>query len=394
MAIATSVNSSYFVLDVPDVRWTGAAAGEGKNVRVTITPENGAQVQFTEAYSPDEDGAITLRGLAELLQPYVKPCPTPLREDLLRSSGVWLATVTRASWTAQLFTEPDEGDPTTVSPTFHSYAYYASQRTNASPGETGIWLTRYTERSMVPTQPIVLSAFLTSSLSVQVRVTYETAAGTLAQTSFAPTLGNGAANPPAYAAVLHYTLSGIASAAHVDADSIHIVTVELRRNSTAIDSVTFHIDRTHKTQQRLVAFTNCYGMLETEALIGSNDRTTAMEAEYSWIDREYEKTSQEEITTEHLCAGSISEQQRSSLRDLAVSPEVYIFEEDGSSCFDKVTVTGIEMTDRRPRSAPQTAYIDLRRSHRHQEVVNRTGDTDSGGERHRIFDYTFDSTYN
>lgn len=393
MAIATSVNSSYFVLDTPDVRWTGAAAGEGKNVRVTITPENGAQVQFTEAYTPDEDGAITLRGLAELLQPYVKPCPTPLLQTLVTTSGVWLATVTRASWTAQLFTEPDEGDPATVSPTFHSYAYYASQRTCATPGTTAIWLTRYNERWVTPQQPMLLSAFLTSNISVNVRVTYESQ-GELHQTSFSPTLGAGAANPPSYAAVLHFTLSGIATLANVSAANIHSVTFRLLVSGSESDSVTFHIDRAHKTQLRIVAFTNCFGMMELESFTGSDERTTEMDAEFAWIDREYEKTDSEEVTVERLSAGHINDVQRSSLRDMAASPEVYLIHENGVACWDKMTVTAVELSDRRPRTAPQTGYITLRRSHRHQEVVSRTGDTDSGGERHRIFDYTFDYTYN
>ena len=339
----------------------------------------------------DADDAITLRGLAELLQPYVKPCPTPLREELLTTSGVWLATVTRALWTAQLY---DGSTPAVaIGAPFQSYAYYASQRTNTRPGSAAFWLTRYTDRSILPEQPMVLSAFLTGNLTVRVRVTY-LSSGVLAQTTFTPSLGEGAATPPSYAAVMHYTLDGIATAASVTAGSIQSVTFELLRDAAAVDSVTFRIDRTHRTQLRVVAFTNCFGMLETEALTGSDERTTEMAAEFAWMDRQYEKTAQDEVTTERLAARHITERQRDSLRDMAASPEVYLIHENGSGCFERMTVTAIEMTDRRPHTAPQTAYITLRRSHRHQEVVNRTGDTDAAGTRFRIFDYTFDESFN
>lgn len=392
MAIATSVDSSYFVLDVPDVRWTDADAG--RNIKITITPENGEPAEFTEGYVPDADHAVTLRGLSELLQPYVKPCPTPLRQDLLITSGVWLATVTRALWTAQLYTSPTDGSaPEPVGGPFQSYAYYASQRTDTRPGNAAFWLTRYIERTIQPEQPLVLSAFLTGNLTARVRVTY-LSEGVLAQTTFAPSLGEGAAIPPSFAAVLHYTLDGIAAAADVDAGSIKIVTFELVRDDSVLDSVTFHIERKHRTQLRIVAFTNCFGMLETEAITGADERTTEMEAEFAWVDRQYEKTTQDEVTAERLAARHMTKQQRDSLRDLAASPEVYLIHENGAECFERMTVTALEMTDRLPHTAPQTAYITLRRSHRHQEVVTRCGDTDPDSTRSRIFDYTFDKSFN
>lgn len=391
MAIATSVDSSYFVLDTPDVRWTGAAAG--RNVTVTITPSNGTPVFFTEGYTPDADGAVTLRGLAALLQPYVTPCPTPLRPELLTTSGVWLATVTRALWSAQLYDGSTPAAP--VGAPFQSYAYYASQRTDTRPGSAVFWLTRYTDRVITPEQPMVAAFFLTSdTLAARLRVFHLDTEGAIQTKTVAVALGENAVHgtPPSYAAVLHYTLSAVATAAEVTADSIRIVDFQLLRSGTVIDSVRFRIDRAHRPQLRLVAFTNCFGMLETEALTGADERTTEMSADFAWMDDEYEKTAQQEVTTERLCAGHVTEVQRNSLRDLAASPEVRLFHENGESCFERMTVTAIEMTDRRPRTQPQTAYVTLRRSARHQEVVSRTGDT--GDNRDRIFDYTFDETFN
>lgn len=390
MAITTTaLAASYFVLDVPDLRWTGAA--DADKVRVVITPRNGEGVDYTEPYVPDADGVVTLRGLAELIEPYVRPCPTPLRQDLVVGHGVWLATVVRASFTAQLL----RADGTTITPTFHSYAFYASRRTKATPGATAIWLTRYTERTILSVQPICLSVLLMNTLTAQLVVEgYKN--GTL-QTVTVPvnlSAGSGAASgtAPAYAAVVHYTVADLAEAAGMT--QVLRATAQLMRSGTMVDSVTFHVDYTHHAQRRVVAFTNCFGMLETEAFTGTDEVGTELEAEFAWVDRDYEKTSTREVTVHRLAARFTAGDRRDSLRDIATSTEVYLIHEEGTDSWQKMTVTGLEMTDTRPHTAPQTAFLTLRPAAMHQEEVDRTGDTDGGQTRHRIFDYTHDYTFN
>lgn len=405
MAIATSsLAASYFVLDVPDVRWSNAAAG--KTVRVTITPSNGAGVDLYETYTPDSNGVVTLRGLAELIQPYVKPCPTPLRQNLVTLHGVWLATVSKASFTAQLL----NGSNTTISPTFHSYAFYSSRRTQATPGATAIWLTRYTERTILPVQPIALSVLLMQDLTARFVVEGTAAGGTTIQTatvnipltsasgtnandeSYSSVSGAASGTAPTYAAVIHYTVADLALAAGIAVPLR--VTAELLRSGTVVDSVTYHIDRTHHAQRRVVAFTNCFGMLETEAFTGTDDEKTELDAEFGWVDRDYEKISTREVTQHRLATQFTDDVRARSLADIAASPEVFLIHADGTDCWEKMTVTAFDLTHNRPRTAPQTAYLTLRPSAMHQEEVQRTGDTDPGQARHRIFDYTHDYTFN
>ena len=395
MAITTStLAASYFVLDVPDVRWTDAA--DGRRVRVVIVPGNDAQVEFSEPYVPD-NGVVTLRGLAELLQPYVRPCPTPLRRDLMQGRGVWLATVVRASFTAQLYNEPAEGqEAQMIGQAFHSYAYYASRRTTATPGATAMWLTRYTERIILPQQPITLSVMLMAGMSARYQCQGVDSNGELIQATVNIDLeaSNGAAigSAPAYASVVHTTVAALTEAAQMA--RLHRITVALLKNGTVVDSVTYHIDYSHHAQLRIIAFTNCFGMLETEAFTGSDEETTEMEAEFAWMDREYEKNVTREVTQHRLAARFKDDTRRNSLRDITVSPEIYLINDNGTDCWEKMTLTGFEMTDRRPHSEPQTAYITLRPSAMYQEEVARRGDTDSGETRHRIFDYTHDYTFN
>ncbi|MBR4533073.1 MAG: hypothetical protein IKO85_00795 [Bacteroidaceae bacterium] len=388
MAVVNSVESGYFVLDTPDVRW--AVASEGRTVAVAITPLNGTTASYQEAYMPDGDGCVTLRGLADLLQPYTSPCPTAITQNLLTGSGVWIATLSRAQWTATLYA----GDGQTVVPPVHtSYAYYSSQRTNTRPGATAIWLSRYTQRDVVPQQPLLASFMLTPGLSVQIRVRYLDAEGAMHQKLVTPTIEGVATQTPSQAAVLHYRLEALGTAAEVDADSIVQVDFELINGNTIADRLRYRIDRRAKRLLRVVAFTNCFGMLETEAFTGTETADTTMDGEYAYMDDQYEKVAQQLVTTQRVCAGSVNDERRNSIRDITTSPEVYLTYGVGGSCFDRVTVTDLELKDQRPHTTFQTAYVTLRPSHRHQEVVSR-GASVNPELVDGIFDYTFDDSFN
>lgn len=388
MAIVNSVEGGYFALDTPDVRW--AVASEGRMVAVAITPLNGNAATYQEAYVPDGDGCVTLRGLGALLQPYTSPCPTAITQNLLAGSGVWIATLSRAQWTATLYAEDGQ---TVIPPVHTSYAYYSSQRTNTRPGATAIWLCRYTQRDIVPQQPLLASFMLTPGLSAQIRVRYLDAAGAMHQKLLTPAIDGVATQTPSQAAVLHYRLAALATDAGVDADAIVQVDFELINGNAIADRLRYRIDRTHKKVLRVVAFTNCFGMLETEALTGSETADTTLSGEFAYMDDQYEKVAQQLVTTQRVCAGSVNDERRSSIRDLTTSPEVYLTYGAEGSCFERVTVTDLELRDQRPHTTVQTAFVTLRPSHRHQEVVHR-GASVNPELVDGIFDYTFDDTFN
>lgn len=399
MAIVNSLENGYFVLDTPDIRWIDAAAG--RTVEIAITPQNGAAVSFTENYTPDSDDAVIVRGLAGLLQTYVSPVPTTgaTFQLLLTTAGVWAATLSLASWTAKLYAADGE---TQVGSTLTSKAYYASQRTNTRPGLSPIWLSRYTERDIVPQQQLVGCFMMASGISARLRVYYQATDGTLQTVVVTPSLtGVAATTPPTQAAVLHYTLSALATAVNaslpaadiIEADDIQQVDFELMQNSAVVDTLRYRIDRTHKKVLRVVAFTNCFGMLETEALTGSEASDTQMEGDYSYMDDQYEKVAQQLVTNARLCAGAVNTERRNSIRDITTSPEVFIIHNGVRSCFERVTVTGLELKDQQPHTTFQTAYITLRPSHRHQEVVSRGAVADTE-QLDGIFDYTFDDSFN
>lgn len=386
MAIVNSLEGGYFVLDTPDVRWP--VASTGRTVTVSITPLNGPTSTFSERYTPDGDGSVVLRGLSGLLQSYCFPCPTSLRNDLLTSGGVWLATLSRCQWTAVL----TDSEGAQVGDTLTSYAYYSSQRTNTLPGSAAIWLSRYTNREVVPQQPLLASFMLTTGLSARLRIRYMDN-GSMHETVYTPTISGTPEAVPTQAAVLHYRLSDIATAASIEADSIYQVDFELLNGENLADTLRYRIDRSNKKLLRIVAFTNCYGMLETEAFTGSENSKTEMEGEYSYIDDVYSKISQSLIQTSRMAAGNVTDERHCSLRDLVTSPEVRMVYDADGTCFDQVTVTDLEMEDRRPRTAFQTAYVTFRPSHRHQEVVSR-GPSTSPETQDGVFDHTFDDSFN
>lgn len=393
MAIVNSLEAGYFVLDVPDVRWPVATGYQ--TVEVEISSDNGRSATFSESYTPDSDGSIVLRGLAGLLAPYTSPCPTPINRNWLTDSGVGIPTLSRVTWTARLYTAAGSAHATVHS----SYAYYASQRTNTRPGATAIWLSRYTQRDIAPAQPLLASCMLTPGVSVAVRVTYMDAAGTLHAVTATPTVGGVAETTPSQAAVFHYTLGGITSLARaaadaiVEADAVVMVDFLLMQGGEVKDTLRYRIDRTPRRLLRVVAFTNCFGMLETEAFDASEDSDLTMEADYSYMDDQYEKVAQQLVRSYRLCAGAVDDERRRSIQDIATSPQVFLIRRDAADCFEQMTVTSVEQKDLRPHREFQTAYVTLRPSHRHQEVVSR-GPAVGQEQLDGIFDYTFDDSFN
>lgn len=391
---ASILASNYFVMDMPDVQWTGLGNYEKVSVRVVITPLNGATTQFTETHVPDADGAITLRGLSELLQPYVSPSPTELTAVNLTASSVTLVTVTRASVGLTLFDE--EGN--SIGSSRSCYVYYSNQPTDTYPGSVLKWLSRYSERTLRRKQRIIASAFLFSGVSASLRVAY-VSSGTVATADISvPVIGT-AETPPTNVFVLCYSLESIATSIGngCTEDDIKIVDVLLLDGQTVVDTIRYRVDRDEPAKHCIVAFTNCYGMFETELFSGTDERTDSMEGEYSWIDRSYEKISEDLISQHRMCAGNITEEQRRSIRDIARSPKVaLVYRGEGSVLapaeYEPLTVTAIEITEKQPHTAPQTAYVTLRHAPRHHEVASRGSGSPTYDDG--IFDYTFDNTYN
>ena len=393
----TSLATNYFVMDMPDVQWTGLTAGDKYSVQVTITPLNGAVVQFTETYVADTSGAVTLRGLAELLQPYVKPSPTELTSINLSSTSTTLVTVTRATVALQLY--DDDTPANTVGPNKLCYVYYSNQRTDTYPGSIKKWLSRYTERTLYRKQRVIASAFYFSGVSAKMVVHYVPEA-TVVTNQMTPNIRSAtAATPPTDAFVLAYTLDDIATSIGQGCtkDNIRIIDVQLLDGSTVKDTIRYRVDRGKIANHRIVAFTNCYGMFETEVFAGTDEQSDSMDGEYSWIDNAYEKIAEEMVLEHKLCAGHITDEQRRSIRDIARSPKVAIvYKGEGSVLapaeYEPMTVTAIDITDKAPHTEPQTAYVTLRHAPRHHEVVSRGSGSASYDDG--IFDYTFDNSYN
>lgn len=387
---ASLLANNYFVMDMPDVQWTGLTGTV--TLRIIITPLNGAVTQITETYVPDNDGAVTLRGLSEMLQPYVSPSPTELAAVNLTNNGVTLATVTRASVGLALF----DSEGNSVGSSCHCYVYYSNQKTDTYPGSLRKWLSRYTDRPLFPAQRVTASAFLVDGISAKLRVHYVQDGAVMTADMAVPLTGS-AEQPPTDVFILCYALEYIAAAVGCDKEDVKIVDVLLMDGQTTLDTIRYRVDLAEPDSLRIVAFTNCYGMFETEPFTGTDERSDSMEGEYSWIDNTYEKISEEVVSEHRLCAGHISEEQRRSIGDIAHSPKVAIVYKGNGSVlapaeYEPMTVTGIEINDKQPHTEPQTAYVTLRHAPRRHEVASRGAGNATYDDG--IFDYTFDDSYN
>ena len=397
MAVATSIDSSYFVVDVPDFGWSGVPTARA--LEFTVTPVVGSTVTFTDPCVADGNDSVVFRGLSQLLESYVGGLS--LTSSLFTSSCLSVHALACASFRVTLHLETEE---TPVTSTLSSVAYYSRSRMSFLPVGCRMWLSRYHRRRVSASHPLVASSFVFPSIDIRLRVSWMSA-GVSRLTELSSLAGSASlslsesfsvyAVTPKDAVVLCYSLSAIASAVTSSvgspclASDICHVYADLLHSGSVVDTLEFEIDHGHRKLEQLVAFTNCWGMPEVESFTGSDARTTEVDGEYSWMDDAYVKTCGQEVTSHRLCAGSVTEAQRSSLRDLSSSPEVYLLRDGATSCWERQTVTGIEMSDRRPRTQPQTAYVTLRPSERHQEVVSRSVCPVVEG----VFDETFDETF-
>ena len=370
--ISTSFDTSYFALDVPDL-----SVAVTVEKRVTITFSHGGEELGTieEIYYPDEDGNIVIRGLGELAMSYLKPMPAELFSDSRHVKG-WDAGVVSLS----ILVENAEADSTSVLSEppvrFSTEVYYCSTRCNITPASFEGFLNRYSQRTISPLQPLMLTHKQFSQTSVRWIVRYE---------------NNGSIGEGQRMDIISRTVGSLYleqfQVHELSAEKVLEVVVECMDDQQVIDRIIYKIDHGHQRQQTAFAFTNCFGAWETEALTGADERKDELEATFGIIESRYRKV-HTELTEEHrVCSGFISAEQYQSLLDMARSEHVYLLNDDGT-LGEEVTITGIEFSEKKPHTTPNAVYLTYRVSNMHQEVFER-----KQPQTGRIFDDTFDTTF-
>ena len=390
MEVATGIDSSYFVLDVPDLGW--GVVPTARLLTFEATLPDGSSRTFTEPCTADSDGSVSFRGLGSLLESYV--APVALSPSLLETSGVTLHTLSRAAFSVTLTYGAEESPSTS---TLGSVAYYASRRVSQAPSGLRMWLSHYHRREIGALQPLLFGTLAYPGIGVRLRVCW-LSSGHLWTTFLTPVCPSpSSSSPPTEALVVCYSLDALAAlvnAVHPSggeclASAIRLVCADLLDGVTVRDTLVFEVDPLPRRLRRLVAFTNCWGLPEVEDFWSSDERTTQLDGEYAWVSDSYRRVSTSSVTRHRLCTSYTSESHRENLLDLSVSPEVLLCSDGGSGEWRRMTVEDVDLTDLRPWSEPPVGYVTLRESDRHQCVVSRSASPLGEG----IFDETFDETF-
>ena len=370
----TSFDTSYFALDVPDL---SVAASVKKSVTLTFSADSETLGTVEEIYYPDEDGNILIRGLGELAMSYLKPMPADLFSDSRHVKGWDTGMVT-----LEVVVENAESVPVTQLSDpplrFSTDIYYCNTRCNVTPDSFDGFLNRYSQRTVSPLQPLMLTHIKFAPTSFRWIMRYESGGRIIEGQrvdSIARTVGT--------LYLEQYRVQELVPAKVFEVVA-ECVNEELQQ---VTDRVIYKIDHGYRRQQTVFAFTNCFGVWETEALTGADERKDELEGTFGMIDSQYRKV-HTELTEEHrVCSGYCSAEQYNSLLDMVRSEHVYLLNDDGT-LGEEVTITGIEFSEKKPHATPNAVYLTYRVSNMHQEVFER-----KQPQTGRIFDDTFDTTF-
>lgn len=382
---ATTLEQFYFVLDLPDLK----VAADGKRVVFfqfydpSNMVMNGEPValdlisEFAETYYPDSDGYITLRNLGDMARSYLSPRKLSA-VNMANATQVWSRPYVLLAirvCNPELYTQ--------VYGTYSTCVYYSNIRIGVQPSSYGMFLSRYHARKVLPWQPMLFSHIIFSNWSSKLVVAYKDSEGAPHRATHTFSV-NGAELHD----VLHYnlTLASIATLLSIAADSIVSVDIFLLDNGTVQDYISFEIDRDHHRKPQGFCFTNCFGVPETEVLVGKDVRSDKMESEHSFVSNVYKKV-YTELTEEHkVCSGFIQSDTYHSLLDMVRSEEVKLLE--NATMGEEVAVTEIDFSEQRPHTAPNSVYVTYRVAERHQQKFVRDPQLPT-----RIFDESFDDSF-
>ena len=368
-------NQQYYAPDLPDLQLSYA---EGDAITIQVaTLQGDILATVNEQYAPSADDTITIRQLDAVAMAYIKPY------DI----GAGIPQLSSFTPAVNLTVTVTHADKTTTS--YTTTIYYATIRTSTAaypltPSQHNGFLTTYTDRTITPAVPVIIS--YRSQLSASILVTYAQD-GFLRSERLQLLSGSHAITVHCLSlAEITAMLNQATGGASVSPENIHHIRAELSSQDAVTDTINFHIDHLHNRQATAFLFTNCFGCPEAEVLTGNDHLTTSLDAELAYIDGKYRRAWEELEDIHKVSTGHITRQQYQSIRQLAQSPRTLILQADGST--EEATITAIDLSDTTPRSSTVSAIITYRIANRIQPVLNRPLQPPVN-----VFDTTFDPSF-
>ncbi len=158
-------------------------------------------------------------------------------------------------------------------------------------------------------------------------------------------------------------------------------------NNRYVDKIKFVNDRRHFPQETHLVYFNAFGFLETLTFTGKLKQSTELGGAYATIADEYVKINTKPVVSSELNSGHIDKNTAESIYDIITAPDVYLY--SNRKIKQKMVVTGQKIERERPSNKPVNFVITMRPASNDHLAFDK-----EVSSNHRIFDFTFDHTFN
>ena len=339
------------------------------SVHYTLSLPNGSSKAFSEFYSPDNEGVVSINDLGDLAYAYFESLPIELAD----AQFIYNTILLEASITDSLDNQLGS---------FSQKFFYANCRTSIAAPYTYLgFLSRYHRRKIGVNQAHFIG-FIRNGQQLYLGVSYKSHGKQDWKEFFVDTPIKGEfyyrnMDVPTVVNLLQ-TQVGLT----VAVDDVLYYIIYLKADNNVVDAMQVDVDHNHYPQTTNFIYYNCFGIPDSMRFTGKDQRSTEMDATFVSVRKNYLKVNSKYNIYHEVNSGFITEILRDCAEDLVNSEAVFLYQ--GSEVGDRVTITEVNFDESRPRTEPINVSVKYRLASECQRTIDRDMTVD-----YRIFDHTF-----
>lgn len=354
---------------------------EDIRIRFTVSDQTGVRATFTERYT-SVSGTVRVQRLGDVAKKYFEPVTVT-------------ADTSSISWGNRVLIQAEIFDlQGSALGDFGQSYYYSSFPMDriAPPADYKNFLSRFNRRSVLPDQMEFVS-YIDHGQRLVVGIAYADQIPEYGVTATQPhykeiTLSASASGQILIQSVSLSRLCDLlaASGISVTTDQILLFDLYLFDGDTQIDLIRYTIDRRSKIQRTDLVYYNPFLCPEVLCMTGSENRTADLEATYLSVGTGYQKVHTDLIVKHESYTGYIQAESHDAVYDLIVSEPVYQVV-DGR--LERITLLEADVSETLPHTEP----VCLKLTYRVSDTLRQLGFWRGNYTPSRIFDKTFDKTF-
>lgn len=370
--------------------WTGnntdiniRGLGDSVTVCFRIGDSKGAELNsFLERYTA-VDGVIDLSGLGDIAKAYCKPCEV----DCDTETVIW-------DTHPVIFADVISDSQSTTLSFFQRYLYSAFPVDNIPhPDSFKLFLSRFSRKTIVPGQ-IDFVSFIDHGQRMVIGVGYSTTPPVDGHTTSQPLYKeisiqyNNSQNIVINKISLSRIVALLAENDVVTSEEcILMFDISLFDDTGRVDIISFNVDRSFIPFRTDILYYNMFNCPEVLCLTGQQKRTADIGATFLPVGSGYQKINTEMVLEYEAYTGFINADTRDAVYDLVGSEPVYIIK---NNILHRITILDIDVSEVEPHTEPICLKITYRKTDTRRQLFFARGDN----YKKRIFDRTFDDTFN